>query len=80
MSGTLKGVLQNSLSTISMHSSSVQLVGILVVGFRPSVLVFVSAAFSIVVVSCVSVLDDVTTVGEAGKVVDSVPVGCSCGC
>ncbi len=61
-------------------SSSVQLVGILSVALRHSVLVFVSAAFSIIVVSCVvAVLDDVTTtVGEAGKVVDGVPVGCRC--
>ncbi len=59
-------------------SSSVQLVGILSVAFRHSVLVFVSAAFSILVVSYVAVLDDVTTVGEAGKVVDGVSVGCRC--
>ncbi len=58
-----------------MHSSSVQLVGILSVALRHSVLVFVSAAFF---VSCVAVLDDVTTVGEAGKVVDGVSVGCRC--
>jgi hypothetical protein len=62
-----------------MHSSTVQLVGILIVPLRHSILVFVSAAFSILVVSyVVAVLDDVTTVGEAGKVVDGVSIGCRC--